>query len=264
MNRELSNIPEVFVGKVMNVYDDYASNWNIRFTIPMLFNYENGFRPNIWKGGSSKPELNDEGRFTSEVESTYPIATPLIDPQHEVKEGDLVFILKFMPIQNDNFFYLPMYSGNECCMNFRNNKIDMTPNGVVTIKSQTGHDSSDAGDETKTSTITLNSNENTITIDNGTKNTITLNTAGDSSTITIKNGPSGNTITMTSDGTITINSETKINVTVPNMEITSEVKVNGNVRVSKEVIAMSDSSPVQLSTHIHTGNLGNPTSPPLI
>ena len=47
-----------------------------------------------------------------------------------------------------------------------------------------------------------------------------------------------------------------------NYEITGDIIVTGNVIASGDVTALSDGASVSLSTHLHTGNLGAPTSPP--
>jgi len=44
--------------------------------------------------------------------------------------------------------------------------------------------------------------------------------------------------------------------------IIGDVIVTGNITATGEVTALSDGASVGLSTHLHTGNLGAPTSPP--
>lgn len=46
------------------------------------------------------------------------------------------------------------------------------------------------------------------------------------------------------------------------MTIDGNLTVTGDIIADGEVTAMASSSPVSLSTHLHTGNLGAPTSPP--
>lgn len=54
----------------------------------------------------------------------------------------------------------------------------------------------------------------------------------------------------------------KLTVSGATIEITGNVKVNGSIEATLEVSAMTLTTKVTLSKHIHTGNLGLPTSPP--
>jgi len=47
-----------------------------------------------------------------------------------------------------------------------------------------------------------------------------------------------------------------------NLTVTGDVTVEGNITADGEITAMAAGAKVSLSTHLHTGNLGAPTSPP--
>lgn len=43
-----------------------------------------------------------------------------------------------------------------------------------------------------------------------------------------------------------------------------KIKIKGDLEVTGEITAKADTAPVKLSTHTHTGNLGAPTSAPMV
>lgn len=57
---------------------------------------------------------------------------------------------------------------------------------------------------------------------------------------------------------------------IGDITVTGDVTIGGNLTVTGDIVAngevtaMAASNPVSLSTHLHTGNLGAPTSPPTV
>ena len=65
-------------------------------------------------------------------------------------------------------------------------------------------------------------------------------------------------ISINADGSLNVNSTVATTVTAPTITINGNVVVNGSITATGEVIGKG----IALSTHTHTGNLGNPTSAP--
>jgi hypothetical protein len=66
-------------------------------------------------------------------------------------------------------------------------------------------------------------------------------------------------------GTTTYNGDIEVNGDIVfngNVTINGNLKVSGKIDADMEITAMAAGPGVKLSTHMHTGNLGAPTSPP--
>lgn len=65
-------------------------------------------------------------------------------------------------------------------------------------------------------------------------------------------------ISINADGSLNVNSTVATTVTAPTVTINGNVVVNGSITATDEITGKG----IALSTHTHTGNLGNPTSAP--
>ena len=83
---------------------------------------------------------------------------------------------------------------------------------------------------------------------------VTVNTPG------VVDVVAGQKVTVNTPGVVEVEAGSEVTVTAPQMTFNGDITVNGMVTVSGDVIG---GGKVSLVSHVHTGNLGAPTTPPV-
>lgn len=213
----------IFLGRVIQIKQDFSTVINILGTI-----------------GTSEDEV-------------YYVAYPIFPHSREVLVGDIIVVIQPQNIITDTLYYLPLTL----------NRFIGIKHGKALIDISNGENMLIGAEKLIKEHSTTLDIDNVDTIMNN--DTTTWNSTKTIDVTTDKTTWKSDTSIDVTTTTKTVNASGGTTWTTPTFTLNGNLVVNGTIDATEVITSSSDciSGGVSGKTHIHIGNLGAPTSPPI-